>query len=247
MTSREKTGLLSAVEKGPERPLGEKLFTVAFGAIQWPWLARSLWGGRLKDKHALLDRLGLDRVRWVGHDWGAYVGMLAGLREPERVERLVAMSIPHPWRKRPPDPATLLTAIYQPLLASPLGQVAVRTLNFGHVILTQGRSVGSFSDEELDAYDAVEREADAAEATVRIYRTFLLHEAFPWANGAFKAGRLTVPTLWLVGERDPLASVSDDGYRDYADDMTLEFVPKANHFMPEEIPDVLCERVLAFL
>lgn len=59
MTTREKTGLLSAVEKGPERPLGEKLFTVAFGAIQWPWLARSLWGGRLKDKHALLDRLGL--------------------------------------------------------------------------------------------------------------------------------------------------------------------------------------------
>jgi predicted O-methyltransferase YrrM len=60
MTTREKTGLLSAVEKGPERPMKERLFTIAFGAIQWPWLARSLWGGRLKDKHALLDRLGLE-------------------------------------------------------------------------------------------------------------------------------------------------------------------------------------------
>ncbi|OYW44915.1 MAG: hypothetical protein B7Z08_12120 [Sphingomonadales bacterium 32-68-7] len=59
MTSREKTGLLSIAEKPPARPLGEKLFTVAWGAIQWPWLARSLWGGRLADKHALLDRLGL--------------------------------------------------------------------------------------------------------------------------------------------------------------------------------------------
>jgi predicted O-methyltransferase YrrM len=59
MTSREKTALLTLDSSVPPRPLREKLFTVAFGAIQWPWLARSLWGGRLKDKHALLDRLGL--------------------------------------------------------------------------------------------------------------------------------------------------------------------------------------------
>src|SRR3954465_1860041 len=37
------------------------------------------------DVPALLDPLGIDRVRWVGHDWGAYIGMLAALREPERV------------------------------------------------------------------------------------------------------------------------------------------------------------------
>ena len=59
MTSREKTGLLSVADKGPARPLGERLFTIAWGAIQWPWLARSLWGGPLAAKHALLDRLGL--------------------------------------------------------------------------------------------------------------------------------------------------------------------------------------------
>ena len=59
MTSREKTGLFTLDEARPDRPLSEKLFTVAWGAIQWPWLARSLWGGKLADKHALLDRLGL--------------------------------------------------------------------------------------------------------------------------------------------------------------------------------------------
>lgn len=61
MTSREKTAYLSLADTGPARPLSEKLFTVAWGAIQWPWLARSLWGGRLADKEALLDRLGLPR------------------------------------------------------------------------------------------------------------------------------------------------------------------------------------------
>ena len=200
----------------------------------------------LDDVVALLDRLGLERVRFVGHDWGGWTGMLAGLREPDRIERLVVMSIPHPWRRRP-HPQLLLAGTYQLVVGGPLGKVAMQRLGFARTILKAGRAIGSFSAEELDMYDAVQREPDAAEATVRIYRSFLLHEAAPWASGNFKAARLTVPTLWLVGEKDPLASVSDGGYRDYADDMTLEFVPDGGHFMPEELPLKLRERVLDFL
>src|SRR5690606_31679466 len=47
MTSREKTAFLALDDGAASRPFSEKLFTVAWGAIQWPWLARSLWGGRL--------------------------------------------------------------------------------------------------------------------------------------------------------------------------------------------------------
>ncbi|UIP06440.1 class I SAM-dependent methyltransferase [Erythrobacter sp. SDW2] len=59
MTSREKTGFLPRMAEDADRPLGDRLFTIAWGAIQWPWLARSLWGGRLADKQALLDHLEL--------------------------------------------------------------------------------------------------------------------------------------------------------------------------------------------
>ena len=201
----------------------------------------------LGDTLALADRLGIDRFRYVGHDWGAYVGMLAALREPQRVERLVALSIPHPWQKRPPDPRVLANGIYQLVLAGPLGRIAVRELNFGRVIFRRARSAGSFSDEELAMYEDILRQADAAEATVRLYRSFLLHEFRPWANGDFKEMRLTVPTLWLVGDRDPLAKTADDGYREHADDMTLECIPGASHFLPEELPQTVRERVLAFL
>lgn len=49
-----------------------------------------------RDLVALLDRLGLERVSVVGHDWGAGVawGMAALL--PDRVERLVVLSVGHP-------------------------------------------------------------------------------------------------------------------------------------------------------
>src|SRR3954468_6853747 len=53
----------------------------------------------MRDLLGLLDKLEIDRVSWVGHDWGAYTGMLAALRHPERLERFVALSIPHPWQQ----------------------------------------------------------------------------------------------------------------------------------------------------
>ena len=87
MTSREKTALLSIEEAGPARPLPEKLFTIAWGAIQWPWLLKSLWGGRLADKHALLDRLELphDALPHLG-SWKADTWFL--WRIVEAIERL---------------------------------------------------------------------------------------------------------------------------------------------------------------
>jgi predicted O-methyltransferase YrrM len=94
MTSREKTAFLTLDDSGPSRPFSEKLFTIAWGAIQWPWLARSLWGGKLADKHALLDRLGLphDALPNLG-SWKAdtyflwrMVGAIEKMRPREVVE-----------------------------------------------------------------------------------------------------------------------------------------------------------------
>jgi pimeloyl-ACP methyl ester carboxylesterase len=48
------------------------------------------------DLVALLDALGIERVRLVGHDWGAVIGWQFAIRHPERVERYVALSVGHP-------------------------------------------------------------------------------------------------------------------------------------------------------
>ena len=59
MTSRETTGLFAREHGAIDRPLDERLFTLAWGAIQWPWLLRSLHGGLKSEKAALLARLDL--------------------------------------------------------------------------------------------------------------------------------------------------------------------------------------------
>ena len=82
MTTREATSLLPRVGDTPVigsdgRSLADWAAMLAFGAIQWPWLVRSLHGGRLADKHALLDRLDLpyDALPYLG-SWKADTGLL---------------------------------------------------------------------------------------------------------------------------------------------------------------------------
>jgi pimeloyl-ACP methyl ester carboxylesterase len=202
----------------------------------------------MRDLLGLLDRLEIERVRWVGHDWGAYTGMLAALRHPERIERFVAMSIPHPWQRERSALDVASSAWYQVVLSAPiLGKLAIGRLGFPRVVLTKARAQGSFTDEEIETYMSVIREPDATEATLRLYRQFLLHEIGPALGGAFKDERLSVPTRWIVGSEDRVSGSADYGYREHADDMTLEHVPGVGHFLPEEAPELVRERVLGFI
>lgn len=82
MTTREATSLLPRIGGTPVvgsdgRSFADWAALLAFGAVQWPWLLRSLHGGRLADKHALLDRLDLphDALPYLG-SWKADTGLL---------------------------------------------------------------------------------------------------------------------------------------------------------------------------
>ena len=48
------------------------------------------------DVTGLLDLLGLERAAVVGHDWGAGLAWRVAMHAPDRVERLVAVSVGHP-------------------------------------------------------------------------------------------------------------------------------------------------------
>jgi pimeloyl-ACP methyl ester carboxylesterase len=48
------------------------------------------------DMVALLDGLGIERARVVGHDWGAAVAWVLAAFVPDRVERLAVLSVGHP-------------------------------------------------------------------------------------------------------------------------------------------------------
>lgn len=80
MTSRHTTGLLSLRDHNETRaasPISDVLYRVAFGAIGWPWLLKSLWGGTQRSKYELMNRvsLGAGALPNLG-SWKADTGFL---------------------------------------------------------------------------------------------------------------------------------------------------------------------------
>ena len=212
--------------------------------------------GYLKEELAddvvrLLDALELERVRLVGHDWGGWVGFLLALRHPERIERYLALNIPHPWGRL--DARTIRSAWrfwYMALISTPgLGVWVVQNQPqlIGRLIRDTAIHPEAWSDEDLAAYCDQFREPERARATVEYYRLFLTRELPEVARGRYRRMRLTIPTLLLFGVADP--AIHPDllrGYEPYADDMTVELVLDSGHFIGEEKPELVTERALEF-
>jgi pimeloyl-ACP methyl ester carboxylesterase len=201
------------------------------------------------DVLAVLDELGLERVKLVGHDWGGWVGFLLCLRAPERLDRYLALNIPHPWvrfRKALPHSWRLL---YQAFVLAPgIGYLAHRRKQFVRMALRAGGADPRFWDEQtLSIFADNLAEPSRAKAAVQMYRVFNLRELVPVLRGRYADKRLTVPTRMLFGTDD--AAIHTDllaGYEDHADEMTIEFVPGCGHFIADERPGLVAERARTF-
>jgi pimeloyl-ACP methyl ester carboxylesterase len=201
------------------------------------------------DVVAALDELGVERFKLVGHDWGGFASFLIALREPARVERLLALSIVHPWIRRRGGPVETVRAIasasYQYVLATPvLGRAVVQRTPLIKTALGRGSAGHDWPEEVRAAYADRWRESRRAAATSAIYRTFLLRELAPILAGRYRDRRLTVPSVLLYGTHDPVITPERvAGWEEFADDMHVEQVA-GGHFLPDERPDLVAERAL---
>jgi pimeloyl-ACP methyl ester carboxylesterase len=199
---------------------------------------------------ATLDELGIDRFKLIGHDWGGFASFVMALREPQRVEKLLALSIVHPWIQREGGPVqqvkALASASYQFVLSTPVvGPNVVRRLPFIDTILKVG-SGGRMPADVREKYWRRFKEPDRAAGTSTLYRTFLLRELQPILKGRYRDRRLTVPTVLMYGDSDRVITAQRlAGFEQHADDMRLEQVTDASHFLPDEQPAVVAEQALA--
>jgi pimeloyl-ACP methyl ester carboxylesterase len=203
------------------------------------------------DVLAALDELGVERFKLIGHDWGGFASFVIALREPERVEKLLALSIVHPWFRREGGIGQQLKALvgasYQFVLATPvLGSNVVRRLPFIDTIIKVG-SGGMLEADVREKYSSRFKEPARARGTSALYRTFLLRELQPILKGRYNDQRLTVPTVLMFGDSDQVITERRlAGFEEHADDMRLETVADAAHFLPDEQPAVVAEQALHF-
>jgi pimeloyl-ACP methyl ester carboxylesterase len=201
-----------------------------------------------RDQVALLDALGIERVKLIGHDWGGYAGFLLCLLHPERVERYVATNIIHPWPK--PNVRAFLNSwrlVYQlPMLLPFIGPRVTRRRGFIKLMLN-GAKKGVFSPDELEAFEAPYRDRERSFVSAKYYRSFQAHDLPLLIRRHWMKYRLSVPTLMLFGTGDfAITPASLEGFERYADDMRLEVVPDTGHFIVDAAPDVVAQRALDF-
>ena len=193
----------------------------------------------------LADLLGFDRMALVGHDWGSAAGYRVALDHPGRVNRFVAVGGLHPWVTRGGPPRLYYRSWHIYALAL-LGDYATTRLGIPEWALRSWRHEGAFTEQEEAVYLRPLKTPQSAGATRDYYRNVALREAPRYIRDLRKM-RLGVPTLHLNGACDPLTDGVPDSYRRFASDMLLELIPDCGHFIAEERPDELLERMTGWL
>ena len=214
------------------------------GWSEAPATGYSVWD-LTADLVGLLDALDLDDVRLVGHDWGSLAAYQAALDDPERFKRLVPMGGVHLWSATGSRPLIYFRAWHLYLFAAPGGHLLAERTGFVRWLLDHW-SARPFDDEIAEMYVRPAQRPGSANAVHLRDRSVIVREIAHYVR-RHRNLRLRVPTLHLNGAHDPLSKGVPDSYRQFADDMRLELVPDAGHFMADENPAWTTERMLEFL
>jgi pimeloyl-ACP methyl ester carboxylesterase len=186
------------------------------------------------DLLALLDVLGIEQTTWIGHDWGGWIGQLVALRAPERIQRMLALCIPHLWVA--PHPRQLALLGYQGPISLPLlGPTMARRMI--RPILQSGRGHDRLAESDLEVFAA----RIPPQVTVAMYRTFLTRELLPIARGQYAHARLEVPTTVMLGGRDRVTHGVPLGPVPGHPRLEVKQTDGVAHWLPEQRPDVVID------
>jgi pimeloyl-ACP methyl ester carboxylesterase len=190
------------------------------------------------DLVALLDVLGLAKVKLVAHDWGAVIGWQLVMAHPQRIERYVALSVGHPSAYGRGGLVQKLKGYYV---------VLFQLRGFAEWLLRLGnwKLFGLFTGfpQELSHWRRVLSRPGRLTAGINYYRAnlqLILPRSYP---------RVSVPVTGIFSdgdrfltERQMLASADycDAGFR-------YQRVSGANHWLQLDAPEQVTPLILAAL
>lgn len=204
-----------------------------------------------EDLAAVLDQLDVGPVTIAAHDWGGPAAVIMLLRHPDRVSGFAGFNTVGPWLNLDGPMFRHLWAFYYqyPMMLPGIGPRVIGDARQRYLRWLSKWVGGGYQLPEADLrlYLAQLRDPARAHAGSQWYRTFP-REAISWLRGAYADAKVDVPMRWVTGLRDPVITpVLHNNYRAYAADVTFEHVPDVGHWIVEQAPDLVLDRIRTLL
>jgi pimeloyl-ACP methyl ester carboxylesterase len=210
-----------------------------------------------QDAIDLLDHLGIDKVVLVGHDWGARAAYLLAALWPERIERMVAISVGYETGIKPGNkiPVEQVHAYwYQWFFHSERGHEMLQhnRRDFCRYIWHLWSPTWQFDDATFERTAPSWDNPDWVQVVLHSY-------CFRWGaappDPRYDALEkqlqpqpiISVPTIVLHGELDGASLVaSSEGKEQYfSASYERRVLPGVGHYVPREAPDTIVAAVTA--
>ena len=199
------------------------------------------------DLAAVIDELGCGPVKLAAHDWGGPAAYSMLFNHPDLVSAFTGFNTVAPVMKM--DLSTLRHAWrfwYQLVIMTPFFGPRILASSKRRFIKLLLKWVGGgyeWSAEELDIFLNRFDDPKRAEAGSQWYRTFQLHEALRWTKGHYTRP-VDIPLRWITGIKDPVVtSALHTSHRELSRDISFEEVPGIGHWIVEQAPDLVLERL----
>lgn len=198
----------------------------------------------VQDVVGILDALGVERAHVVGHDWGAAVAWLVAALVPERVDRLVAISVGFPGAGGPPDLEALQKMWYRILISFPEAEELFQRNDW--YLLRQLLQGGG----------------DSATALSTLSEPGALTAGFNWYRANLPLSRIIgqpgqqpqLPTvqaktlgIWSSGDVALTEAAMTSSARFVTGGWRYERIESVGHWIPLDAPERLNELLLEFL
>lgn len=231
------------------------------------------------DVVGLIDGLGAERAAVVGHDWGALLTWQVALTAPERVAGVAALSVPHSERfpMRPTElfdaffPGEFMYMLYfqnpdvpeaelerdvrdfllriywtaaGPRPEVPPGPHPREGTGYLDVLAPPPDSLPPWLAENIDELTTA-FESSGLRGPLNWYRNMDRN----WESSEGRSDRITVPALFVTGDKDPVAGlIPAAGMTALVDDLRgVITLPGVGHWTGEESPDAVNVALIEFL
>lgn len=207
----------------------------------------------VNDVAALIKAANPRETLLIAHDWGAALAWSLAMQQPQLIDRLIILNLPHPacFARELRRPAQLGKSWYMFFFQLPwlpelmLGRNNARATS--DIFRRTSRNPACFLDEDLEVYRANAARPGGLTAMLNWYRALFRAGGFRrFRNGNVPV--INIPTLFLWGDADAALSLRTTiGTEKYVSNLAFRVFPGVSHWIQQEAPTEVNAMIEAWL